>query len=117
MRSSRLLDHTAHCMSELRDLTCCCRGTGSATVSHPEVADDKCSAALDIPKVASLLLNYTQYTVVIQSARADMQGMNYKRSSLPLRRAICWSSSVRATCMLRRVGISMREMVALCRWQ
>ena len=49
-----MMDHTAHCMSDLRDLTCCCRGMGSATVSHPEVADDKCSAALDIPKVAPL---------------------------------------------------------------
>ena len=53
-----MMDQTAHCMSNLYDLTCCCRGMGSATVSHPEVADDKCSAALDIPKVASLLPNF-----------------------------------------------------------
>ena len=46
---------TSHCMSDLCHLECCCRGMGSATVSHPEVADDKCSAALDIPKVASLI--------------------------------------------------------------
>ena len=84
MIGSRMMDQTAHCMSKLRDLTCCCRGTGSATVSHPEVADDKCSAALDIPKVASLSPNLHAQTVIIQSARADMQGINCKRSSLPL---------------------------------
>ena len=52
-----MIHNNAHCMSDLRELPACCRrGMGSATVSHPEMADDKCSAALDIPKVASLFL-------------------------------------------------------------
>ena len=55
IRCSKVMNRTMHHMSNLCDLPkCCCRGMGSATVSHPEVADDKCSAALDIPKVASL---------------------------------------------------------------
>ena len=113
MRRSKMMDQTAHCMSTLPDPTCCCRGMGSATVSHPEVADDKCSAALDVPKVASLPPTLLTWTVIIQSARADMPSMNCKGNSLKLHRAMCWSRPVRASCTLRRIGISIREWV-LC---